>query len=253
MWAALRPLARDTEPTAAEGEAHRAPSLRPLSCQRETFDSDLFRPIPTDSVEYPARVSLRRSGRSLRAREKRSKRWKEELRGEIEGKGEIWRGEERREKKREPLSWHPVQRVQKDAEAGRGEPGRTARRSGGGAARAWWGRGPHRVGGLGPRAPFRRAAWWGLRGLSCSFSLCLSVAGAKGGAKARGGAAYDPARRVPRVSSYALPRTIDNEPWRTAVVYCREFFGCSPNHRPLTHFCAPRSPSLSAGAVRGPR
>lgn len=41
----------------------------------------------------------------------------------------------------------------------------------------------------------------------------------------RGGAAYDPARRVPRVSSYTLPRTIDNEPWRTAVVYCREFFG----------------------------
>lgn len=46
-----------------------------------------------------------------------------------------------------------------------------------------------------------------------------------GGRVGRGGAAYDPARRVPRVSSYTLPRTIDNEPWRTAVVYCREFFG----------------------------
>lgn len=39
------------------------------------------------------------------------------------------------EREREPLSWHPAQRVQNDAEAGRGESSRTApRRSGGGSA-----------------------------------------------------------------------------------------------------------------------
>lgn len=91
------------------------------------------------------------------------------------------------------------------------------------------------MGGLGPRAPSRQG--WGAPGLSFFhsprglFPRRREGRGARGGgggggeARWTGGAAYDPARRVPRVSSYTLPRTIDNEPWRTAVVYCREFFG----------------------------
>lgn len=93
------------------------------------------------------------------------------------------------------------------------------------------------MGGLGPRAPFHVAQGWGAPGLSFFHSLDGLFLRRRGGGgegeggregtvdEGRGGAAYDPARRVPRVSSYTLPRTIDNEPWRTAVVYCREFFG----------------------------
>lgn len=95
------------------------------------------------------------------------------------------------------------------------------------------------MGGLGPRAPSRQG--WGAPGLSFFHSPRGLFPWRRkrgegrereeeeeerhGGRVGRGGAAYDPARRVPRVSSYTLPRTIDNEPWRTAVVYCREFFG----------------------------
>lgn len=153
--------------------------------------------------------------------------------------------EEKREKKREPLSWNPMQRVQNDAEAGRGETPRTARRYDGGRARVWWGRGTASSGRTGPAGPVPRSSEVGTSrfpslslspSVSCGRGLGLPVLGG-GSAKNRGGAAYDPARRVPRVSSYALPRTIDNEPWRTAVVYCREFFVCPTNDRPLTHFC----------------
>lgn len=102
-----------------------------------------------------------------------------------------------------------------------------------GVARAWWwGEGAASSGRTG--APFHVAPRWGASGLSLFHSLRglfpRRQAGGKRGRRGtvdagRGGAAYDPARRVPRVSSYTLPRTIDNEPWRTAVVYCREFFG----------------------------
>lgn len=77
-----------------------------------------------------------------------------------------------------------------------------------------------RVGGLGPRAPLRAPNGSGVTSLglySFSFSLVNVTRreAGKWGAQdpRRGGrAAYDPARRVPRVSSHGLPRTIDNEP-----------------------------------------
>ena len=112
-------------------------------------------------------------------------------------------------------------------------------------------RGQHRVGGLGPRAPFHVAAKWGYcvcpppsdtRGL---FLRC----GTGGIPENRGGAAYDPARRVPRVSSYALPRTIDNERWCTAVVYYREFFWLATD--PLTHFARSLARSLAWSVASG--
>lgn len=90
--------------------------------------------------------------------------------------------------------------------------------------------GPSRVGGLGPRAPVPRRTVVGMDfSLSVAASLSLHFEG--GSAKNRGGAGYDPARRVPRVSSYALPapRLITSR-GRTAVVYCREFFAWRSNH-----------------------
>lgn len=100
----------------------------------------------------------------------------------------------------------------------------------------WWGEGAASSGRTGPAGPVAPGVG-GARSVLLPlapwpFSLAAEEGrrereGGGGGGEARwtGGAAYDPARRVPRVSSYTLPRTIDNEPWRTAVVYCREFFG----------------------------
>lgn len=125
-----------------------------------------------------------------------------------------------------------------------------------GVARAWWwGEGAASSGRTG--APFHVAPRWGASGLSLFHSLRglfpRRQAGGQRGRRGtvdagRGGAAYDPARRVPRVSSYTLPRTIDNEPWRTAVVYCREFFGW-PTESPAPNSFL-RAPSLRRGERR---
>lgn len=101
---------------------------------------------------------------------------------------------------------------------------------GGGGSIEWedWARGPRRARGGGrPVCPSstRPVAFFPGGGRGEGRGEVEEEEERHGGRVGRGGAAYDPARRVPRVSSYTLPRTIDNEPWRTAVVYCREFFG----------------------------
>lgn len=113
------------------------------------------------------------------------------------------------------------------------------------------------MGGLGPRAPSRRGG-----GLSLFVPLAAwpfsppsrrwveergeRRGGGDGeGYRGRGGAAYDPGQaRAPSQLVYTLPRTIDNEPWRTAVVYCREFFGWPTESPTPNSFLHPRQNDL---------
>lgn len=85
-----------------------------------------------------------------------------------------FRTTEKREKKREPLSWHPVQRVQNDAEAGRGESLRTAPRYGGGVAWVWWEEGAASSGRTGLAGPVPRSNGVGVQCLSLSLLIRAS-------------------------------------------------------------------------------
>ena len=163
MWAALRPLARDTEPT-AEGEASLVPlvSLSSSSSHR----TKPSRAVPEDDDIRSTRAEPQESKlKEIRPCETNEKRIFEGVEGRF-------RRNREKEREREPLSWHPAQRVQNDAEAGRGEPSRTAPRRGGGGSAGpvvggggsieWedWARGPRRARGGGARSVLLPLAPW---------------------------------------------------------------------------------------------
>lgn len=220
MWAALRPLARDTEPT-AEGEASLVPlvSLSSSSSHR----TKPSRAVPEDDDIRSTRAEPQESKlKEIHPCETNEKRIFEDF-GGIERKRE-------RESHCRGILRSECKTMQRRVEGNRRGLLRGA--VVGEARGRWWGEGAASSGRTGPAGPVAPGVGLSFfhspRGL---FPRRWEGRGARGegggGGEARwtGGAAYDPARRVPRVSSYTLPRTIDNEPWRTAVVYCREFFG----------------------------
>lgn len=164
-----------------------------------------------------------------------------------------------KEREREPLSWHPAQRVQNDAEAGRGEPSRTAPRRGGGGSAGpvvggggsteWedWARGPRRARGGGrPVCPSstRPVAFFPGGGRGEGRGEVEEEEERHGGRVGRPttppGACPESARilyRARLITSRGVPR------WFTAA----NFSADRPNHRPLTHFCALVLPERTLG------
>lgn len=250
VWAALRPLARDTEPT-AEGEASLVPlvSLSSSSSHR----TKPSRAVPEDDDIRSTRAEPQESKlKEIRPCETNEKRIFEGVEGRF-------RRNREKEREREPLSWHPAQRVQNDAEAGRGEPSRTAPRRGGGGSAGpvvggggsieWedWARGPRRARGGGrPVCPSstRPVAFFPGGGRGEGRGEVEEEEERHGGRVGRPttppGACPESARilyRARLITSRGVPR------WFTAA----NFSADRPNHRPLTHFCALVLPERTLG------
>lgn len=244
MWAALRPLlARDT----AEGEA----LTPPLSRRNLRHDNNIRSNNNVVRTVFYHRIEI------LKIRRAR----KESLRiFERSGEGEgDFGAEEYREREREratvvaSCAAMQCETMQRRVEGNR----RGLLRAVVGVARGGV-EGAASSGRTGPAGPV--AQGWGsvpLRSTRClAFFPAVSTMGGgerreegRGGDgegyRGRGGAAYDPGQaRAPSQLVYTLPRTIDNEPWRTAVVYCREFFGWPTESPTPNSFLHPRQNDL---------